>query len=59
MGDKHVNTTEGNIKAAHETITEINSTLREGEKKIESLYMEKIIQESPEYMRAFKPEHPN
>lgn len=29
-----MNTTEGNIKAANETITEINSCLREGEKKI-------------------------
>ena len=38
---------------------QINRNLKEGEKKIESLYIDKVIPESPEYMKAFKPEHHN
>lgn len=45
FGDKNVNTNEGNIKAANGVITIINS--KSEDERIESLYMEKIMQGSP------------
>lgn len=55
FGDKNTSTSEGNIKAANAVIGMINSSARTKEERVESLYMEKLMQGSPEFMRAFKP----
>lgn len=58
FGDKSVTTSEGNIKAANAVITRINSAADKKNERIESLYMEKLMEGTPEFLRAFKPNNP-
>jgi hypothetical protein len=53
-----VNTSEGNIKASNVVINKINSSAKTKDDRIESLYMEKLMQGTPEFMKAFKPYNP-
>lgn len=58
FGDKTVSTNEGNIKAANAVITQINSSAQGKDERVESLYMDKIMEGTPSFMKAFKPHNP-
>ncbi len=58
FGDRNVNTNHGNIKASNAVINKINSSAKTQNDRIESLYMEKLMEGTPDFMKAFKPYNP-
>lgn len=55
FGDKNVTTSEGNIKAANAVITQINAAATTKNERLESLFMQKLMEGTPNFMKAFKP----